>query len=72
MVSMMEQCESAHNVMLQRAGDLITEMLVDPFLSDLPQDCSFEDARSQLSLLEGKSVTVHVNKLDGRTICKQN
>lgn len=49
---------------------MLAVLLDDPFLRDLPGDCSAEDVQSQVALLQGRAITIHINKLDGQVICE--
>ena len=64
------ESSSSHNSILQRAEDMIASILQDPFMRDLADDCSVDNVRSQLALLEGRAITVHVHKLDGKVVCE--
>lgn len=59
-----------HNAVIHNANHLLTLILEDPFLSYLSRDCSVEDAKSQLALVQGKAITIHIKKFDGEVICK--
>ena len=63
--------ESApHNLVIQRARNVLASMLDDPFLTDVSAACSVEEVQSQLALLQGRAVTIHVRRFDGHLICE--
>ncbi len=61
---------SSHLAVMKKAEGLLSTLIDDSFLSDLAEDCSLENVTSQLALLQGKAVTLHLNKFDGGVICK--
>lgn len=63
-----ESKEVPHNVVIQRANDLIATMLEDPFLTDLSQDCTVESVRAQLALAQGRAITIHIRRFGGDTV----
>ena len=62
--------EVTHNVVVDQANNLLSQILDDPFLSDLPKDCNLETAKAELSLYQGKAITIHIHRYDGQTICE--
>lgn len=62
--------EMPHNLIVSRAHALLTELYSDPFLQDLPLDRDVDNVQQQLALVQGKAVTVHVEKFDGDLICE--
>lgn len=69
--SVEENQTTSHNVVIQRAHKLLAQVLDDPFLSDLSEDCgNVEGARSQLALLEGRAITILIKKFDGQLVRK--
>ena len=62
--------EISHNSLIAKAKELMDVLFGDPFLADVAQDCSAEDARYQLALVQGKAITVHIHKQDGDVACK--
>lgn len=63
---------SSHNLVIQKADSMLAMMLEDPFLSDLCEDCSLENVQSRLALLQGRAISIYVNKFDGQVICEYN
>ena len=62
--------ETAHNAMMQNANKMVSLMFDDPFLSDFSDDCTVENVKSRLALLQGKAICVYINKFDGGVICE--
>lgn len=60
----------SHLAVMKKAETYLSSLLEDPFLSDLAEDCSLENVQSQLALLQGKAITLHITKLDGQVVCK--
>lgn len=61
---------SSHLDVMKKAGSLLVTLLDDTFLVDLADDCSLENVKSQLALLQGKAITVYINKTDGGVVCE--
>ncbi len=59
-----------HNLVMQRARDMLITILDDPFLTGLSDGCDVETVQSQLALMQGKAITIHINKFDGGVICE--
>ena len=62
--------EIPHNELIQRARNLVTTILDDPFLSNLSKDCTLEGVKSLLALAQGKAITVHIKRFDEQVLCK--
>lgn len=62
--------ESSHKVVVERAKKLLSELLTDPFLSDISSTASHDEVSSQLALEQGRAVTVHVRRFDDQVLCK--
>ena len=70
-VGMADSRESqSHNDVVEHAKDLVQQMLDDPFLLDLTKECDVEHARAKLALHQGKAITIHINRYDGKIECK--
>lgn len=67
---------TSHNLIIRKANDMLAVILDDPFLTDqrggAAGDCSveLEAVQSQVALLQGKAITIYINKLDGQVICE--
>lgn len=62
--------ETAHNSVIQKANKMVSLMVDDPFLSDFSEDCTVENVKSRLALLQGRAICVYINKFDGEVICE--
>lgn len=65
-----QEVSLSHPEALQKAKELVSRLLSDPFLHDLPPDISLDDLRSKLALEQGKAVTLHLRRYDGDVIRK--
>lgn len=62
--------ETAHNAVIQKANKMVSLLFDDLFLSDFSEDCTVENVKSRLALLQGRAICVHINKFDGEVICE--
>ena len=60
----------SHLAVLEKAQGLLEVLLQDPFLLDVAENCILNNLKSQLALMQGKAITVHINKFDGGVICE--
>jgi hypothetical protein len=65
-----EEAIASHNLVLRDGHIMLSTLLEDPFLKDIGGDCSVVAVQSEIALLQGKAVTVLVNKFDGEVICE--
>ena len=58
----------SHPELLAKASSMITSLLADPFLSDLPRHVSAEEVTSIVALEQGRAITVFVKRFDEELI----
>ncbi|XP_064393424.1 U11/U12 small nuclear ribonucleoprotein 25 kDa protein-like isoform X1 [Halichondria panicea] len=65
----MESIErSSHKVVVEQAKRLLCDLLADPFLSDIFSTATHDEVASQLSLEQGRAITVHVRRFDDQVL----
>ena len=68
----MESIErSSHKVVVEQAKRLLCDLLADPFLSDISPTATHDEVASQLTLEQGRAITVHVRRFDDQVLCKR-
>ena len=60
-----------HVEVMKEIQRLVTELMSDPFLDDLPPRASVEDVASVLAVEQGRAITVHLKKFDSQIIRKE-
>ncbi len=62
--------KSSHKSVVEHAKKLLSEVLTDPFISDISSTATHDEVSSQLALEQGRAVTVHVRRFDDQVHCK--
>ena len=65
-----EDKELSHNALLKKCKEMLASLLDDPFLLDVSPDSSVKDVESLLALIQGKAITIHIQKFDGGIVCE--
>ena len=62
--------ELSHVEAIQKAKELVSQLLSDPFLQDLPPDISLDEVKSKLALEQGRAITLNLRRYDDEVIRK--
>lgn len=62
--------ELSHVDAIHKAKELISQLLSDPFLQDLPPDISLDEVKSKLALEQGRAITLNLRRYDDEVIRK--
>ena len=60
----------SHVEAVKKARELISELLSDPLLSDMPPEVSLDEVKSTLAMEQCKAITLHLRRFDGEVLRK--
>lgn len=65
-----ENQEMSHKEVMKKAKELVSRLLSDPALNDLPPDCDADEVSTLLALEQGRAITINLKRFDGEIIRK--
>ena len=62
--------ELSHMEVMKKAKELVSSLLSDSALNDLPPDCDADEVSTLLALEQGRAITINLKRFDGEVIRK--